>query len=444
MSDKNKVIWSEGLFLRPQHFQQHERYLERYVEGRSAGLKGNPWGFIELELERDLLAVGKLSVRRARGVFPDGTPFTMPDNDPLPPPLEIPKDARDKQVYLALPARRAGAMEIQREESGAGFARYRVGEIEVRDVTQTTGAVAPVEVGALASRLLLEGTPLDDYACIPIAHVQECRADRQVLLDENFMPSAMDLRACRPLAEFLSLLVGMFHQRGEALSAQVVGTTRGGVAEIADFLRLQTINRYQPLLEYLTQAQVQHPEDFYRLCLEIAGDLATLSASNRRPSKFSAYTHGELRRCFEPLMATLRAYLSVESISSVVKIPVELRRANAYLATVQDASLFDSASFILAVRADAPAESLRRTFSQLATVGPAVRVKYLVDNHLPGIELEHLPNAPPRIPYFAGHVYFELNRANALWADMKGSGAFGIFVREAFPNLTLEMWAIRG
>ena len=32
MARNNKVIWSEGLFLRPQHMQQQERYLERYVE----------------------------------------------------------------------------------------------------------------------------------------------------------------------------------------------------------------------------------------------------------------------------------------------------------------------------------------------------------------------------------------------------------------------------
>ena len=32
MSVYNKVVWSEGLFLRPQHFQQQDRYFERYVE----------------------------------------------------------------------------------------------------------------------------------------------------------------------------------------------------------------------------------------------------------------------------------------------------------------------------------------------------------------------------------------------------------------------------
>jgi len=78
-------VWSEGLFLRPQHFQQQERHLERYIEGRSRELRAHSWGFTELELERDLLAIGKFGLRRAAGVFPDGTPFSMPDDDPCQP-----------------------------------------------------------------------------------------------------------------------------------------------------------------------------------------------------------------------------------------------------------------------------------------------------------------------------------------------------------------------
>jgi predicted component of type VI protein secretion system len=31
-----------------------------------------------------------------------------------------------------------------------------------------------------------------------------------------------------------------------------------------------------------------------------------------------------------------------------------------------------------------------------------------------------------------------------MWPDMKGSGAFGLFVPDGFPNLSLEMWAVRG
>ena len=35
MSWNRKVIWSEGMFLQPQHLQQHDRYIERLIEGRT-------------------------------------------------------------------------------------------------------------------------------------------------------------------------------------------------------------------------------------------------------------------------------------------------------------------------------------------------------------------------------------------------------------------------
>ena len=114
MSENNRIIWSEGLFLRPQHFQQQERHLETWIEGRTAALRTHSWGFMELEIERDLLAIGKLGLRRARGVFPDGTPFAMPDNEPLPAPLEIGSQIRDQVIHLALPLRKSGSLQSRR------------------------------------------------------------------------------------------------------------------------------------------------------------------------------------------------------------------------------------------------------------------------------------------------------------------------------------------
>src|SRR5438105_10626832 len=75
MSIYSKIVWSEGLFLRPQHLQQQDRYFERYVETRCQALRSSSWGLTELELERDLLSIGQLGLARAAGVFPDGTPF---------------------------------------------------------------------------------------------------------------------------------------------------------------------------------------------------------------------------------------------------------------------------------------------------------------------------------------------------------------------------------
>ena len=217
MSAHSKIVWSEGLFLRPQHLQQQDRYLERYVENRSHALRSHTWGVTELEIERDLLAIGKLGLRRIAGVFPDGTPFQMPEGDPLPMPLDIDPKLRDQIVHLAVPLRKAGALDASRGPARDSLVRYSVSELEVRDNTAASASMALLEVGQLQTRLLPDSEPAEDYARIPIAHVVECRADKQVVLDDRFIPTVLDTRASVRLSTFMTELLGLLQQRGEAL-----------------------------------------------------------------------------------------------------------------------------------------------------------------------------------------------------------------------------------
>src|SRR5262245_2529097 len=154
MSAHNRVVWSEGLFLQPQHFQQQERYLERYLEARCQPLTPYGWGFTEIEFERDFLKIGKIGLRRLAGVFPDGTPFRMPDDDPLPAPLDVPVDLRDERIHLAVPLRRAGEMESARTPAIGDLTRQQVREFSVANVAAGGGEPATLEVSALRTRLL--------------------------------------------------------------------------------------------------------------------------------------------------------------------------------------------------------------------------------------------------------------------------------------------------
>ena len=116
---------------------------------------------------------------------------------------------------------------------------------------------------------------------MPLAHVVECRADKQVVLDERFIPTVLDARAARRLATFMTELLGLLHQRGDALGGRVAATGRGASAEIADFLMLQAINRYEPLLAHCADSGVLHPEDLFRICVRRP---ASWRRSRRRPS----------------------------------------------------------------------------------------------------------------------------------------------------------------
>ena len=62
MSWDNKIVWSEGMFLRTQHFQQQDRYVERLVRARTENLRPHPWGISSLAINRSLLTTGRFAV----------------------------------------------------------------------------------------------------------------------------------------------------------------------------------------------------------------------------------------------------------------------------------------------------------------------------------------------------------------------------------------------
>jgi len=445
MTQNNKVVWSEGLFLRPQHLQQQERYLERYVDLRAAPLQAQGWGFSELELELDLLAVGKLGLRRARGVFPDGTPFSMPGDDPLPPPLELDGNARDQTVYLTLPLRQPSQPDTARAESPQDqLFRYRVRESEALDASGSVDERVLMEVGGLNTRLALHSQPLEGLARIPLAQLVEVRADRRAQLDDGFIATVTASEAAPRLATFLVELLGLLHQRGEALAARVALTDRGGAAEIADFLMLQLVNRWQPLLSHWVAAPTLHPEALYRGLLSLAGELATFTAPGKRPPAFPPYQHGALRDSFEPLIAALRGSLSAVLEQTALAIPVQARKFGVWVAVIPDPGLLDSAQFVLAAKADLPAEELRRRMPALAKIGPVEQIRDLVNLQLPGIALAPMAVAPRQIPYHAGHVYFEFDKQSTLWRALHGAGGLAFHLGDEFPGLALQLWAIRG
>ena len=81
MAIEAKVVWSEGIFITPQHFQQFERYLESGLRQLAVSKEGYFWGFSSLVLDSDGLKHGVLGIREAEGIFPDGSIFVFSQNN---------------------------------------------------------------------------------------------------------------------------------------------------------------------------------------------------------------------------------------------------------------------------------------------------------------------------------------------------------------------------
>lgn len=443
MSENNKVVWSDGMFLRPHHFQQQDRYFENLIAYCANARGPHLWGFAELKLDSDLLQTGKLALSTCHGLMPDGTAFNLPDEADLPKPLDLDESIENSIVYLALPVRSGGGADTAAEEKNDGVARYQIRDAKVRDSSGRTETPVQIHVGRLRLRLMLEGEDRRGYHCLGIARIVQVGTDRSVTFDEHYIPPCIDSRVSPELNGFLNELTGLLHQRGEALAGRVSESGRGGAAEIADFLLLQVVNRTQPLIVHLAKTANLHPESLYRLLLQLAGELATFSLDTKRPPEFAEYRHDALRETFEPVKASLRRSLSMVHERNAISIPLEERRYGIRVAIINDRALLREADFVLAVNADMPSETLRRSFPSQAKIGPVERIRELVNLALPGIALSPLPAAPRQIPFHAGVTYFQVDTSHEYWKQLEQSGGLAFHVSGTYPNLSMAFWAIK-
>jgi len=443
MSWRNKVVWSQGMFLQPHHFQQEGRYTERVIDSRVRALSPFAWGFAELQLDDSLLALGRVGIARASGTWPDGTPFAIPQLDPAPAPLDIPADLKNEVVYLALPVQREGLNEADLGE-GAGdeLARFEAIVENVRDNTDATAEPEDIQTGRLKLRLLRAKELTDAYTVLGAALVQERRSDNAVLLDRSYIPPQVVADASGQLSSSLTLLHGLVRQRAHALAGKM-GQLGHGVSEVAQFLRLQLLNRNEPLLRQYSSAPNVHPRELFNVCLQLAGELSTFHSAARRSPDFPLYKHDDLRGCFTPVFDAIRDMLSAVEEDNAVQIELVDRKFGVRTAVVPDLEMARSATFVLAVNAQIPGEQLRTRFPAQTKVGPVESIKELVNFNLAGITLRSLPVAPRQLPFHAGFFYFELERGGELWQKFEASGNLALHVAGDFPGLDLALWAIR-
>ena len=443
MSLDSKVIWSEGMFLNPQHFQQQERYLERYINNKCLAYGPYAWGFYKFEIDEQLLKLGKISIVYGSGIFPDGTPFDFPAVDNPPPVLDVPDNTHNAIVFLGVPVKRPGAVEVLPEDNTQGLARYYDCEQQARDISDDDSETLPVATGHLRYRLLLAGEDLSGYTVIGVTRIKESRDDKLILLDGDYIPSCLDCNVSPRLSSFLSELLGLLRHRGEAIAGRLGDTRRGGTAEIADYMLLQLINRLDPTVKHLSKINGLHPQPLYAELTKMLGELSTFFTDNKRPPQFPDYLHDKLQETFEPVMKTLREGLTKVYEQTAVTLDLQESRFGILVAKITDHSLVGSSVFVLAVKADMTDENLRRLLPAQMKIGSVETIRNLINAALPGIAIRPLPVAPRQLPFRAGYTYFELDRQSDYWKDLQQSAAFAVFPGGNFPGLKMEFWAIR-
>lgn len=438
MSWYSKVAWSEGLFLRQHHFQQNDRYLERLVENRVRNVTPYPWGFVALEIDRDMAQQNKFALRRATGIFQDGTPFDMPGSSPLPPPVDVPEGADKQVVWMSMPAATVNGREVDMADGTSGSRYTR--DLEVV-VDSSSGMHLEQEIEVAHPRIVFDvrKTPKPGSHCLKVARILEVR-DKTILFDETFAPPALVVHAHPVIAGWLERVIGWADTKLETLARYAADPSSGGGLQTFDYFMLQMLNREINVLKHLRSSKYVHPVEVYQELLRISGELWTFSPKRLAP-EYAEYDHDSPETVFEPLLSDIQRLLSLD-IGRAVRLNLIERAPNAYLAQVPDRTLFRNATFVIEVAASKPLTQIQQQFPALCKVGPNTKMNEIVQTHLPGIELVHLPTPPRQIRAISDHVYFYLDKSSPLWPEFSVASSVGLHFAGDWPDLQLDFWAI--
>ena len=296
-----RVAWTEGLFLRPQHFQQLERHLHWLLQTRVSQVAAFGHGFSKLVLDEGLLRQGKVALRTAVGILEDGSPFALDPAAATVAPLDVPAGCRDEWIYLCARLERHGAQSFPdgTVERATRKTRHDPYITAVHDNTSASDdATAELQLGALSLFLALKSTLEGGVSSLPVARIRE-RSGNEVILDPTFVPPMLDAMAQPVLRGWVEELFGLVKQRGDMLETRL---GQQGSKGVGDFLLLQSCNRYEPLLAQWRAGVPVHPRHLHEELLKFAGECRTVDLKSRRVPPFPTYAHNDLATCLAPVV----------------------------------------------------------------------------------------------------------------------------------------------
>lgn len=445
MDKRQKIVWSEGMFLTPHHFQQWDRYHEMLLSEHLHAITPFGWGITELDIDPDGLSNGNVALLRFRGVLPDGLVVNLPDQEPSPETRPIgtlfPASLDSIGVFLGVPVERPGAANC-RLDGQAPTRPMRYTAEPATSVDDNTGeTLREVLIARKNLKIFFSGEEMGDYTTIKIAELVRTPAGA-ISLKETYIPAVLAVSASPALMKLARGLLEILSAKSNSLSGIRRGVTESAGIDMAKFLLLQTLNGFIPPISHFCQTGRIHPEALYRILAQLAGQLIAFSTAIQL-KEIPPYDHNNLSRTFGALDQKIRSIVDVITPTQYVPIPLETKRENVLAGRVSDEKLFKSSQFFLVAAGDLPEDQLREMIPRRVKVGAVNELDLIVSAAMPGVRLYHTPRPPTSIPMKTGHHYFRLENYGDFWESICRSQVVGFYVPSDLKPLKFELLAAK-
>jgi type VI secretion system protein ImpJ len=442
-----KPLWHEGVVLTPQHFQQQELWSQFNSRHLSSLALAEPWGVIDVQVDEEMLNVGRLKLTQLKLRFSDGSIVDTSISDVLPAARDIARDLPAEQqsalVIAALPLMNAEGSNCRYDEEKLARPRRYLREF-VRVPDFFGDGIEEIAVQRQAVHLLFDiESQADSIGCPIFRLVRNARG--QLEIDHNFIPPCLRLSAHPHHLERIARLADILLAKSTALSARrrerVDQIAEFGVADVSLFWLLHCINTHWPELSFLHRYSDQSPEKLYALLARLAGALMTFSTASNL-SELPAYEHERQQQVFGKLETLIRELLDAIIPSRVIPIGLAQKNATSWNARFNDERLLAGADYYLSVQAAVPAFQLVEQIPKLCKIGSPDDIEHIVNAALAGIPLRAVQRVPAAIPVRLENQYFALDASDPAHARMLAARACQIYLPASLPDASLELFAV--
>lgn len=437
-----RVVWKEGLFIRPQHFQQSDRYFLYEMQTRTRQTGVNNWGFFRLDIDNSYLESGKVVLNHASGIMPDGALFSI-DAKEYGLSRDVTEEHSGKALYLALPITMELSDEVRTQEEQENITRmaaYTMRAVPNSNVDEMSQA--DIVVARYDFRLLFEEELSEGYISIKVCEVGDVSAGGSVSLQENYMPTFRHLDAATGLVAKINAVVSALQFRALKLAEKLSDATVQ-TSELGDYLMMQLLNRTQSRLHYFLTQEKVHPGDMFLELASLAGELAIYMKAEKRLLEEFTYNHTHQAESFEKLLEELHSMLTMVLEQKSSALAIQKQKYGIYTARLSEDASATNASFVLAVKADLAEEQLKKLLLANLKIGTVETIRDLVNYHLAGFKLKPLATAPRQIPYKVNYIYFKIDLKADEREKLTQSGTFAFHLAGEIPNIEYIIWAIR-
>ncbi|MBF0527992.1 MAG: type VI secretion system baseplate subunit TssK [Deltaproteobacteria bacterium] len=448
------VYWHEGMLLRPEHFQQQDRYHETLTQILISQVNPYYWGVFDLNLRAEALINQMIEIDSCGVILKDGTTIRYPGNARVENrsfEKHLPATGRPLSVYLGIKGLKPSennAYDPNSSLKSTEGCRYRLDESAGLTFDLfAAGQSSPIDFLCYDLRVFFnaEKDQAGDYRLIKIAEI--IQTEKGPAWGRKYIPPVPGVNADPILLELLKKVRDITSAKARELAEHKknhgLQTHELGARDMLPLLYALTINRYVPLLHHMTGKGWVHPMAAHGLLRAMIGELSVFSQSidylgaGESGEVLPDYNHEDLYGCFEPITRLIEQLLS--GLLAQAAYTAKLVWDGQYYSADLDEAVFRQKAtganrYYLIISTTTPANDLLNMIRDTAKICSREGLPMLITRALFGVPVTHLPVPPPQLPQRAHGYYFLLDHSAKVWSRVEIDKSLAI----SFENKQLE------